>query len=102
MAAQEWILLQLTVLVALKPISPYQVLLAALHELAHIIVRLDVLYPLEDLLVLFQNLIHLTDSNGMIQRWYNLVSSIKRARLGRRLEVPLPLRHQRLLACIAF
>ena len=102
MSAGKRIPPKLTVLVALQPLLSYQVLLAALHELADIVVRFDILYPLKDFLVLFQYLVHLTDSNGVIQRWHNLVGSVVGAILGWTLQVPLSLSHQGVLARISF
>ena len=102
MSAGKRIPSKFTVLVALQPLLSYQVLLAALHELADIVVRFDILYPLKDFLVLFQYLIHLTDSNGVIQRWHDLVCLVVGAILGWILEIPLLLSHQRVLACISF
>ena len=102
MSAGKRILPRLAILIALQPLLSYQVLLAALHELADIIVRFNILYPLKDFLVLFQYLVHLADSNGVIQRWHNLVGSVVGAILGWTLEVPLSLSHQGVLARISF
>ena len=102
MSADKRIPPELAVLVALQPLLSYQVLFAPLHELADIVVRFDILYPLKDFLVLFQYLVHLTYSNGVIQRWHNLVCSVVGAILGWTLEVPLSLSHKRLLAHVSF
>ena len=92
-SACQWVLLQFPILIALQALLPYQMLLAALHQLAYIVVRLDVLYPLEYLLVFFEDVVELTDAHGMVQGRHDLVGSVVRARLGGRLEVPLPLGH---------
>ena len=66
MPAGKWVPSELTILVALKSLLSYQVLLAACNELADVVVRFDILYPLKDFLVLLQYLVHLTDSNGVV------------------------------------
>ena len=68
-------------MIALQALLPYQVLLAALHQLAYIVVRLDVLYPLEYLLVFLQNVVELTDPDRMVQSRHDLVCAVVRARL---------------------
>ena len=75
-------------------------LFAPVHEFGDIVIRLDVLYPLENLLVLLHDVVHLTDANSVVQRGHDLVCAVIRAMLRRCLKEPVLLSHERLLACI--
>lgn len=81
MPTRKWVLPQLPILIALEALSSYQMLFTSLHELAYIVVRLDVLYPLEYLLVLLKDIVQLTDTDSMIECGNDLICPIVRARL---------------------
>ena len=83
MLFEKRVLPQLPILVALQSFFANQVLLAALRKFAGIIVRFDTLYPLEDFLILFQDLIQLTHAYRMVKCRHNFVSAVVRCRLCR-------------------
>lgn len=102
MLTKQGVLLEFAILVAHYSLLAQQVLLAALNDLTEVVVGLDVLEPLKDFLILLDDLVHVVDSDGVVECRHNFKRPVARVSFVWRFEVPLPLCDQRILTLIAF